>query len=486
MTKEYSIIIIGSGFGGQSAAINLLKRGISDFLILERRNVAGGTWVQNSYPGAAVDVQSPLYSLSFEPYDWSRMFATQGELEAYTQHIFDKYQLNEKLLTGKNVTEACWDDKCKVWCLTVNDTERFHAQFIINASGPLSMPVVPEFPGRSDFKGQSFHTNLWQHQVSLEGKNVAVVGSGASAAQVIPAIVDKVAHLHVFQRTAHWVLSRPDKPFKPWQRKILMWKWASKLLRTLIYWGLEFRILGFKYSTRILHILGTRPATKLLNKQVKDPELRAKLMPDYTIGCKRILVSNTLYPAMCNDNVSLHDKSDGIQLINQRGIKTHKGRQLDLDVIVYATGFDATDGLISYPVWGKENRSLQQIWHDYPRAYLGTSVPGFPNFFIVTGPNTGIGHTSAIFMIESQMFYIMQCIERVRSAGKRQIEVTVEAEQSYTETIHHSMQKTVWHQGGCNSWYKSRSGKVIAMFPGFSFTFRRLCKAFKPAHHKIE
>lgn len=453
--------------------------------MLERRDNAGGTWVQNRYPGAAVDVQSPLYSLSFEPYDWSRMFAEQSELESYTRHIFDKYQLNEKILTGKTVTEANWDVSNKRWRLQVNGTENFTAHFVINASGPLSMPVIPEFPGKNEFKGAAFHTNLWRHDVNLEGKKVAVVGSGASAAQVIPAIVDRTHRLHVFQRTPHWVLSRPDKPFTAWQRRILRQKWATKLLRTIIYWVLEFRILGFKYSSNILDFLGTRPALKLLKKQVADPALRAKLTPDYNIGCKRILVSNTLLPALGRDNVSLHDESEGIKSINAHGIETIKGQQVDLDVIVYATGFDATDGLISYPVVGKNNKILQQVWHDYPRAYLGTCVPGFPNFFIVTGPNTGIGHTSAIFMIESQMIYIMQCIEAVRKSGKSQIEATAKAEQTYTDKIHRSMQKTVWHKGGCDSWYKSRSGKVIAMFPGFSFTFRRLCKLFKPSHHEI-
>lgn len=484
--SHYRIIIVGTGFGGQSAAIQLLKKGITDFVMLERRDFVGGTWVQNRYPGAAVDVQSPLYCLSDEPYDWSRMFVEQAELEDYTQHVFDKYQLHKKSFTGKTVTHSRWDSSTNRWQLTINETEQVSAQFVINATGPLSMPVIPDFPGKESFSGPSFHTNQWDHSVDLKGKNVAVIGSGASAAQVIPSIVGKVKHLHVFQRTPHWVLSRPDHPFSPWQRSLLKHKWISKWLRWMIYLALEFRILGFKYSSKILDYLGTVPAKKQLEKQVPYPELRAKLTPDYTIGCKRILVSNTLLPALSRANVTLHDRQDGIKHIQGNGILTTQDRVAEVDVIVYATGFDATDGLISYPVVGRNKRQLGDVWHAYPRAYLGTCVPDFPNFFIVTGPNTGIGHTSAIFMIESQMRYIMQCIQRVLRTGMHSIEVTENAEQDYTSKIHQEMQKTVWQTGGCHSWYKSREGKVIAMFPGFSFNFRRLCKVFKAQHHLIK
>lgn len=451
--------------------------------MLERRGFVGGTWVQNRYPGAAVDVQSPLYCLADEPYDWSRMFATQDELEDYTQYIFKKYKLKEKALTNRTVTSAKWEEQQNRWQLLINSHDYLTAQFVINASGPLSMPVIPDFPGKDSFAGPAFHTNQWDHSVDLTGKNVSIIGSGASAAQVIPAIASKVNRLNVFQRTPHWVLSRPDKPFSTWQRRMLRYKWVSKLLRCAIYWVLEFRILGFKYSTAVLDLLGTKPALKQLKQQVTDTVLRKKLTPDYTIGCKRILVSNTLLPALSRDNVVLRDKSDGIEEIREHSICTSTGQDVETDVIIYATGFDATDGLISYPVCGRNGQSLSDFWFDYPRAYLGTSVPGFPNFFIVTGPNTGIGHTSAIFMIESQLKYILQSIDAVLSNGRKGLEVRKKAEQEYTDRIHSEMQRTVWHQGGCHSWYKSRSGKVIAMFPGFSFSFRRLCKAFKLNHH---
>jgi cation diffusion facilitator CzcD-associated flavoprotein CzcO len=312
---------------------------------------------------------------------------------------------------------------------------------------------------------------------------VAIIGSGASAAQVIPAIAPDVRHLHVFQRTPHWVLPRPDRVFKPWQRALLGSRLVYKMLRTAIYWSLETRVIGFKYSKTMLNLVARDKALAHIRRQIEDPALRAAVTPDYTIGCKRIILSSTLYPAFTRPNVSLHTRDDGIQEINERGILTTKGEQLDLDLIVYSTGYDATDGVISYPVIGKGGRSVQEVWREYPRAYLGTAMPGFPNLFIVTGPNTGIGHTSAIFVIEAQMAYIVRAIQAVRQRKAQSIEVTPQAEADYTGMIHREMKQTVWQSGGCHSWYQSKSGHVIAMFPGFSFTFRGLSKAFKPGHH---
>lgn len=483
--QRYDILIIGSGFGGQCAAINLLRRGLTDFRILERRDFMGGTWCQNSYPGAAVDVQSPLYSISFEPYRWSQMFAEQDELEEYTRHVIDKYKLREKTETGCNVEQVRWDEAAAEWVVTTRARGEFRARIVINASGPLSTPVIPAFPGRDSFRGVSFHTNNWNHDIDLAGKRVAIIGSGASAAQVIPAIAPTVGHLHVFQRTPHWVLPRPDRRFSPWQRALLGVKPLHKALRTLIYWQLETRVIGFKYSKRMLNLVAQRAALRHIRRQISDPALRAAVTPDYTIGCKRIILSNTLYPAFCRDNVTLHTREGGIAGITPTGIRTQDGQDLELDVIVYSTGYDATDGVISYPVVGRGGRTLADAWAEFPRAYLGTAAPGFPNFFVMTGPNTGIGHTSAIFVIEAQMNYVMKALEALRRAGKRVVEVTPEAEAAYTGMIHREMAQTVWKAGGCHSWYQSKSGHVIAMFPGFSFTYRRLANRFKAQDHAL-
>ncbi len=486
MNHRYEAIIIGSGFGGQLAALNLRKRGITDFLILERRAFMGGTWSQNTYPGAAVDVQSPLYSISSEPYSWSQMFAEQDELREYTNYVIDKHRLREKTATSSNVTKIEWQEGEQCWRIDVEGRRPYYSRFVINASGPLSTPVIPEFKGRDSFKGHSFHTNNWDQNYDYRGKRVAIIGSGASAAQVIPAIAADVEHLHVFQRTPHWVIPRPDYVFKPWQRKLLKQRWAYNALRILIYWILEARVLGFKYSKTMLEMLAAKRARRHIENQIADPELRRKVTPDFTIGCKRVILSDTLYPAYCRDNVTLHDKQDSIAEITETGIRTAQGNDCELDLIIYSTGYDATDGVISYPVVGREGKTLAQFWEDFPRAYLGTTAPGFPNLFVVTGPNTGIGHTSALFIIESQMKYIMSAIERVRNKPAQVIEVKAEAEQRYTDLIHREMAKTVWQTGGCNSWYKSKSGKVIAMFPGFSFTFRRWAKNFKTADHRFE
>lgn len=483
--QHHTALIIGSGFGGQAAAVNLRRIGIEDFLILERRPWMGGTWSQNSYPGAAVDVQSPLYSLSFEPYPWTQMFAEQHELVEYTNHVLAKHGLRDKTRLNANVTQVQWDEARQLWQVHTAGAGTFEAKYVINASGPLSTPVIPNFQGRDTFQGRSFHTNAWDHGYDLKGKRVAIVGSGASAAQVIPAIAPEVGHLHVFQRTPHWVLPRPDHVFSRLERALLKNRVIYKLLRTAIYWGLESRVIGFKYSKTMLNVVAQRVALKHIERQIADPKIRAAVTPDYTIGCKRIILSSTLYPALCRPNVQLHPKDDGIAEINEKGILTATGQQIDLDLIVYSTGYDATDGVISYPVVGKGGKSVQDFWAAYPRAYLGTTMPGFPNLFIVTGPNTGIGHTSAIFVIEAQMEYIRRAIAATEKHGAKAIEVKAEAEADYTAMIHREMKQTVWQAGGCRSWYQSKSGHVIAMFPGFSFTFRQLAKAFKPAHHRF-
>ena len=483
--QTFTAIIIGTGFGGQAAAFNLRRLGIDDFLLLERRAWPGGTWSQNSYPGAAVDVHSPLYSLSFEPYPWTQMFAGQHELVEYTNHVLSKYHLHEKIRLNANVTEVNWDAGESLWVIHTEGQGIFKAQFLINASGPLSTPVIPPFKGRERFQGRSFHTNAWDNSYDLAGKRVAVIGSGASAAQVIPAIAPEVQSLHVFQRTPHWVLPRSDRVFSKFERALLGVKWLYKALRIAIYWNLEWRVIGFKYSTALLDLVGRRAAVKHINDQIKDPALRAAVTPDYIVGCKRVILSISLYPALASTNVRLHCTDDGIAEINERGIVTTKGEQIALDLIVYSTGYDATDGAISYPVKGIGGVSIQTQWREYPRAYLGTTLPGFPNFFVVTGPNTGIGHTSALFVIEAQMEYIRRAIAAVQSAGARSIEVKAEAERAYTTMIHREMQRTVWQTGGCKSWYQSKSGHVIAMFPGFSFSFRHMAKAFKRNDHTI-
>ncbi|SEN58925.1 Predicted flavoprotein CzcO associated with the cation diffusion facilitator CzcD [Pseudomonas sp. ok272] len=480
--QTYHVLIIGSGFGGQCAAVNLLKAGIEDFRILERRDFFGGTWCQNTYPGAAVDVPSPLYSLSFAPYPWTRLFAEQAELHRYTQHVADRYQLRDKVQLQALVERVEWDDEQRHWRVYTASQGTFCAAFLINASGPLSQPLVPSFEGLQRFAGRQFHSNAWDHAYDYRDKRVAIVGSGASAAQIIPALAPDVAHLHVFQRTPHWVLPRADRRFGRFQRWLLGIKPAYTLLRWLIYWQFESRVIAFKYS-RIALKLVQQKALKHLKQQVPDEHLRQTLTPDFTFGCKRVILSSTLYPALSRDNVSVHGREQGITSLDETGINTVDGQHIDLDLIVWATGYDATDGAIPYPVRGKGGALLADAWAHYPRAYLGTSLPGFPNLFMILGPNTGIGHTSALFIIESQMNYILGCLRTLKAQALRSIEVRQEAESAYTRMIHQQMQRTVWKSGGCHSWYQSRSGHVIALFPGFSFSYYQLTRRVKLADH---
>lgn len=482
---KYQVVIIGSGFGGQCAAINLIKNSIDNFCLLERREFMGGTWCQNTYPGAAVDVQSPLYSISHEPYAWSQMFAQQSELQEYTLKVIEKYKLREKTITSCNVNKVEWNEAEQRWHIHSEGKALIVAQFVINASGPLSTPVIPNFKGRDTFKGKSFHTNQWDHNYNYAGKKVAIIGSGASAAQVIPDIAPDVGHLHVFQRTPHWVMPRPDYKFSPLQQKLIGNKFLHKAVRTFVYWQLETRMIGFKYSPKMLNVVAQKAALKHINKQIADPKLRAAVTPNYTIGCKRIILSDTLYPAFCRDNVTLHTQDSAIESIDATGINTTDGQHVDLDLIIYSTGYDATDGVISYPVIGRDGKNVADVWKEYPRAYLGTTMPSFPNLFVVTGPNTGIGHTSAIFVIESQLLYIMKAIQATIKHRKQAIEVTETAENEYTTHIHEEMKKTVWKTGGCHSWYQSKSGHVIAMYPGFSFSFRMMANKFKTSHHRF-
>lgn len=484
--KYYKVIIVGSGFGGQSAAVNLQKNGIDDFIILERRSFMGGTWCQNTYPGAAVDVQSLLYSLSFESYQWSRMFATQKELADYTHHVIEKYQLREKTKLNATVQSANWVAYEKRWQVKLENGEVYAAQFIINATGPLSTPKIPEFEGLNTFEGNYFHTNQWDHKFDYQNKKIAIIGSGASAIQVIPAIADTVKQLHIFQRTPHWVLPKPDFKFPSFIQNLLRFKPIYKAARYLTYWLLESRVIAFKYSEFARKLFAENKAKRFIKKSFSDPAFRKKVTPDFSIGCKRILLSNNLYPTYQKDNVSLHTKEQGIKKITRNGIETIDGQSLDLDLIIFATGFDAATSIVSYEVSGKNSKHLREFWEAYPRAYLGTVVPDFPNFFIITGPNTGIGHTSALFIIESQMNYILTAIQQVDRENHKSIEVKKDAEIEYTKLIHTEMEQTVWKSGGCKSWYQSKSGHVIAKFPGFSFNYYRLAKNFKKNHHTFE
>ena len=476
-------LIIGTGFGAMVALKALRSAGLEDIVFLERRAFLGGTWPQNSYPGAAVDVQSPLYSLAGEPWDWSRLYAERDELVAYTEHLLSKLGVRERAVTGADVASLEWSDDDQLWTASCRDGRVFRARYVVSASGPLSQPSVPEWPGQATFAGETWHTNAWRHDVPLAGKRVAVIGSGASAAQVIPAIAPEVEHLHVFQRTPHWVLPRRDRVLTERQRALMRWPSVYRLVRRLIYWSIEYRIIGLCYVPRLLDRMGRRPALRHLEDQVDDGSMREKLTPSYTIGCKRVIVSSTLFPALTRSNVTLHARDDAITAFTPEGVTTASDASVNVDIVVYATGYNATNGSIPYEVVGR-GQTLTEAWSSFPRAYLGTTLPGFPNLFLIGGPNTGIGHTSALFVFESQARYIERCLRRSRASGCP-IAPTAEAEERYTSWIHRALEGTVWSAGGCRSWYQGESGRVIAIFPGFSFLYRWMCQRFRLSDHVL-
>ncbi|HET7327644.1 MAG TPA: NAD(P)/FAD-dependent oxidoreductase [Nocardioidaceae bacterium] len=477
MTTEVRVAIIGTGFGGLGVAMQLRRAGEHDFVLLERSDDVGGTWRDNHYPGAACDVPSHLYSFSFAPNaDWSRSFSGQREILDYLRRCAREYGVLEKVRFGHEVLEAEWDEDAQRWRVETSGGS-FRAQVLVSAAGPLSDPVVPKLPGLEAFEGPAFHSAAWDHSVDLTGKRVAVVGTGASAIQFVPEIQPRVARLHVFQRTPPWVIPRHDRAYRPRER------WAfrhvpgvQKASRTAIYWTRESFVLGFAIQRRLLTVMA-RAARRQLESQVPDASLRAKLTPDYTIGCKRVLISSDYYPAITRPNAEV--VTDGIAEVRPGSIVTTDGAEREIDAIVFGTGFRTTDLPITYRIRGRLGPSLAQAWAAAGmQAYRGTTVHGFPNLFFVVGPNTGLGHTSMVFMIESQVSYILDALRQMSARDLGSVEVEAPAQESYNARLQDKMAGTVWTEGGCASWYLDERGRNSTLWPRFTFGFRALTRSF--------
>lgn len=478
-TTRVQVAIVGSGFGGLGAAIALRQAGLSDFLILERGDEVGGTWRDNQYPGAACDVQSFLYSYSFEqwPY-WRRAFAPAEQIFQYTLHCVSKYKLRPHVRLNAEVVSATWDEPSATWALRLADGREVVANHIILGTGGLSRPKLPEIPGIASFQGESFHTAQWNHDFDLSGRRVAVVGTGASSIQVVPAIAHKVGSLSVFQRTPAWVIHKPDRDIS--EREQRLYARFPALLnaqRARVYAQLDPRSVAFAVEPRIMKAFEFI-AKRFLRSEVKDTALREKLTPSYRIGCKRILMSNEYYPALQRDNVEVITGADGaIAEVTPRGIRTADGREHALDCIVWATGFQEADALSPFPIYGVGGRSLQETWGINAEAYKGTSVHGFPNLYMLVGPNTGLGHSSMILIIEAQIRYLMQAIQWQLRTGADIIEVREEAQRRYNEKLMRRLAKTVWATG-CNSWYTNSEGRNTTLWPGSTAEFELMMRKF--------
>lgn len=463
-------VIVGTGFSGLCMAIKLKEAGIHDFVLLERSDAVGGTWRDNHYPGAACDVPSHLYSLSFEPKsDWSRAFAEQPEIRAYLNHCADKYGVRPHIRFNRTVTSAHFDDAEGLWRLTDNHGNHLTANVVVAGIGALSNPAIPKLKGIENFQGAAFHSAQWRHDVDLTGKRVAVIGTGASAIQFVPAIQPKVGKLTLFQRTAPWVLPKPDRAFSRYE-KLLFEKVPAvrELYRGAIYTQFESRAIGFTVNPKLM-TLAKHMGTAYIRKCVKNPELRAKVTPDYMPGCKRILMSNDYYPALAQANVDV--LTTGVREVKANSIVTSDGREVDVDVIIYGTGFAVHDYVGGMDIKGVGGRDINKLWQDGAEAYLGTAVSGFPNLLMLMGPNTGLGHNSMVYMIESQVRYAMQYVQHLRMRKLAYLDVRPEIQQRYNDKLQARLKKSVW-QSGCQSWYLNESGKNSTAWPGFTFEFR--------------
>jgi cation diffusion facilitator CzcD-associated flavoprotein CzcO len=477
LPEHVRALVVGAGFAGLGTAIKLEEHGFSDFLVVDKGSGVGGTWRDNTYPGAACDVPSQLYSFSFAPNpDWSRSFSPQPEIHAYLERTAEQSGVLDRFRFGVTVQDITWDEDTQVWLV---DTDRgsLLADVVITGSGGLSEPKLPEIEGIESFEGEVFHSARWNHDYDLAGKRVAVIGTGASAIQIVPEVARQVDHLDVYQRTAPWVMPRKDREYKPIERLGFRYlPFLQKAYRTGIYWGRECFVPGFVVNPKL-----AAPAQKLALKNIQrgisDPELRRAVTPDFQIGCKRILISNEYYPALDQDHVDL--VTDGIARITPTGIVSQDGTTREVDAIVVATGFYTTEQPIASHITGRNGRTLGDAWSEEGMtAYKGTTISGFPNLFQIVGPNTGLGHSSMVFIIESQIAYILSALQKMGEREIATVEPKAEAQAAWNHDVQRRMQRTVWNTGGCASWYIDSHGRNTTLWPRTTFKFRKLLSDF--------
>lgn len=475
---HHHIAIIGTGFSGLGMGIRLKQEGVEDFVLLERAKDVGGTWRDNSYPGCQCDIPSHLYSLSFAPNpDWSRTYSMQPEIWDYLRRTAEKFELIPHIRFDHEVTGATWNEDQNRWDIETASGP-VSADILVNSGGGLADPRIPELPGLEDFEGTYFHSAAWNHDHDLTGKKVAVVGTGASAIQIVPKIQPAVDKLTVFQRTPPWVMPHRDRPITRLERTLYKRiPLLQKVPRYFTYWMRELLVLGLVYRPKALRFL-EKVGRKHIEDAIDDPELRERLTPDYTVGCKRILPSNGWYPALAEENVDV--VTTGVTAIEPNGIRDEDGTLHECDTIVFATGFYVTDLPIAERVRGRDGRSLAETWAGSMEAYLGTTVAGFPNFFLIPGPNVGLGHNSVVVMFEGQINYTIGALREMRQRGAATVEVRPEVQERYNAAIQKKLANTVWNTGGCSSWYLDRNGVNSVLYPDFTWRFRLRTAKFEP------
>ncbi|WP_019929246.1 NAD(P)/FAD-dependent oxidoreductase [Nocardia sp. BMG111209] len=481
--RHVHVLIIGSGFSGLGLAIRLSQDGRDDYLVLERGGDVGGTWRDNTYPGAACDVPSHLYSYSFalNP-NWSRSFSRQPEIQRYIQDVADRYRVRDKHIFDCEMTGARWNDTAKYWEVQTS-RGAYTTDILVSAVGALCEPALPDIKGINDFEGELFHSARWDHDSDLAGKRVAVIGTGASAIQIVPSIAPRVARLDVYQRTAPWLLPRMDRPYtRPERLAFRYLPGVQRLSRTAIYAARESQVVGLaKFPPAMLAL--ELIARAKLRREVPDPALRAKVTPNFRIGCKRMLISNDYYPALGRDNVDLI--TDGIREIRAGSIVAADGTEREVDAIVVATGFHVTDSPAYEVVYGRDGRSLAAVFDESgQQGYKGSAIVGYPNMFFLLGPNVGLGHTSMVYMIESQIAYIADAIAAFDRLGLGTVEVRKSVQDNYNRDLQGKLVGSVWNTGGCASWYLDKHGNNTTLWPDFTFRFRKMLEKFDPGAYE--
>lgn len=483
-TTHAKIAIIGSGFAGLGLAIQLRRRGEHDFVVLERAGDVGGTWRDNTYPGAACDIQSHLYSYSFRPNpDWSRVYATQPEIHAYLREAAIDEGVLPHITFDAELLSSTWQPASERWALETT-AGSFTASFVITAAGHLSDPKLPNIPGLEDFDRPMFHSAQWDHSFEPKGKRIGIIGSGASGIQIVPELAKTADQLTVFQRSAPYVIPRVDHEYTDAQKAMFRrMPETAQALRDELFWGNEAR---FPQRRGIADFIAKIESTALdhLAAQVPEGPLRDKLTPDYMIGCKRILISNEYYPTFLRDNVAL--ETSGIVEVTETGIRTNDG-EIELDALVLCTGFEAADLPITHRIFDGNGRSMADSWTSGGAAYACSTVAGYPNLFIMNGPNSGLGAGSIIYIVESQIQYILGALEYMDGAGASTIEITQEAQDRFIASVDARAEDTVWLNGGCYSWYVDhRYGRLTTVWPDFMHKFRRESGRFKPDEYLVD
>lgn len=485
MKPDFQVGIVGAGFAGVIAALRLKQTGRDSFVIFEKAKEVGGTWRDNVYPGCACDVPSNLYSISFEPNpNWQRMYSSQREILDYLKNVVRKHDLDKRIRYDSEILKYEFDEQFGWWKLTDRDGVTTIVRTVIIAMGPFNRPQLPKIKGRESFAGKALHSARWDESYELKNKRVAVIGTGASAVQIVPAIAPEVAQLTVFQRSAAWIGTRMDAEIPvETRRRYGKYPFIQSFWRGFLYWLLELRGRMF-IGNRTIHKYFHKLSLQKLENEVENPETRRKLTPDYKLGCKRILSSDDYLPTFNRENVAL--ETDSISEINRDGIVTTNGVQHNFDAMIFATGFEVADITTEMRVYGRNGRELFQEWQTKGlQAYKGMTISGYPNLAFILGPNSGLGHSSMIYMMEKQVDYIIKYLTILDNKPENSfLDLKPEVQRKYNRVIHDQFQNTLW-ASGCKSWYINAAGRNTTLYPRLTWHFRRRTKRIDEGEYEF-